>query len=129
MIPSIFPGAKLEVSMVKIESVQIGDILCYLGQGKEIVTHRVVHIEMKDNSRFFFLRGDAQEKREQVPASAIVYRVTRVKQRFLSYETTGIVGKLLSQFAVLEGSIWSRIRHTVCSGCSYSYHLWTRLNR
>lgn len=126
MLPSIFPGAILEVTPADVDLVQEGDILCYPGHGMYMVAHRVMRIQKESHQVSLYMRGDAQQCEEIVPGSAIAYRVSKIRQRFLSYDTASMVGRLFFYISRGDKGFWLLIRKTISRSCYCTYRFWSR---
>ncbi|MBW1942654.1 MAG: hypothetical protein JRJ51_07455 [Deltaproteobacteria bacterium] len=57
MYPTLRPGDTLVVREIPSKDIQVGDILCIPENGN-YVSHRVVHLETKDNLRLISTKGD-----------------------------------------------------------------------
>jgi hypothetical protein len=82
MLLSIFPGAKIEVGPVEMESVSVRDILGLLSCSNTV--NRVTCIENNRTETAFLIKAGAG-KIERVPAKTLLSRGIKVDQRFYSY--------------------------------------------
>lgn len=126
MLPSVFPGASLEVAVVRADRIKKGDIVCFPIDGHNMAVHRVIAIEHGKKEAVLVIRGDAQPIAETVPATAIAYRVERVKQRYFGYDAEGIVGRTFSLVAVSDGPIMGVIKKSLVRGSSLCLRAWKR---
>ena len=92
MLPSILPGALLEVHPVDRETIRVGDILCYPGDGRTMIAHRIVGLAGEGGERVCIVRGDAQRTPVEVPIDGMASRVSRVCYPVGSYSVDGPVG-------------------------------------
>ena len=58
MTPIFFPGDFVISKKVKLNKLEIGDIITFKAN-EEVLTHRIVEIEQKDQKRYFITQGDA----------------------------------------------------------------------
>lgn len=100
MLPSILPESRLIVQPVKNSSIFPGEIICFIGEQKKLVSHRVVMIEKKRGDIHYFLRGDSQTIVESVPHEAVLYFVTNVEHPLLSYSTQNTLARILARTAL-----------------------------
>jgi uncharacterized protein (UPF0248 family) len=102
MVPFILPGSRLRVQRVPVERIQKGDVVCYIGEGRLAVAHRVVSVAEVGGRTTLSTRGDAQSGEERVPAEAVLSVVRRVEHRLFSYDTDGPVGRAFARIALGE---------------------------
>ena len=124
MSPFILPGSTLSVERVCAASIRKGDVICFIGDNAEGITHRVSREPMGGSEAFLSTKGDAQRDDERVPQEAIVFVVRRVRHRFFSYNTGSLVGRVVARIA-LEEDLMSRALKAIC------WYTWrtTRLTR
>jgi hypothetical protein len=103
MVPFVLPDSELVVAAVVFDNVEVGDIVCYPGEEKKVVAHRVMEVQNMGNDRRFAVRGDSNRDIEWLSDSAIAYVVETVRHPFLSYNTASKVGRLLSCLAIRDG--------------------------
>jgi hypothetical protein len=129
MLPSIFPGAFLTVSEAGPGMLEVGDIICYPGDGKTVVAHRIIAVIPGDGMTSYRVRGDAQRSYETVAATAIASKVTRIDQRFWSYDVDGRTGRLFSKLAVRDEPTWRLARRGAARLAFIALGLWRRRHR
>jgi hypothetical protein len=117
MLPAIFPGSNLYVDSARPEDLRPGDVACYLGKGNVVVAHRVV-CGPSENGEDLIVKGDSQPEPENLPRSAVMYKVMRVEHRFLSYDTDGILGSSLARMALSNGRIARGLQKAMLAGIS-----------
>ncbi len=122
MLPSLFPDARLEVSAAHADRIRKGDVVCYPVDERNMTVHRVVGVERREGEIVFLTRGDAQLYAEEIPASAIAYRVERVEQRGVSYDVADTVGRAFCRIALSEGAMSWVVRRNLAWAAS----LWLR---
>lgn len=96
MFPFVPGGSLLTVESARQTRFAAGDIICFIGEGKQLVAHRV--IEVADG--MLRVRGDRGGCDELVPASAVFGRVLHVRRGLLDYATDDAVGRLLAHVAL-----------------------------
>lgn len=101
MMPFIPPGSILTVERFSDEKIEIGDVVCYIDATGGGTAHRVVGVERRngEDPTRIWVRGDAQQRVEEIPADAIAYIASSVCWRKMSYRTQSIVGRMLSRAA------------------------------
>ena len=111
MFPSVFPGARLEVSPVEKRQVKVGDILCFPGEGDTIIAHRVLSMTGEPSDPTFYVRGDGQGgvQPEAVSGDSAAFVVDRVEQRYFSYDTVGGLGRAFSYLVTKRSLLWRSI--------------------
>jgi hypothetical protein len=124
MFPCVPSGSKLQLTAVDAERVRVGDIVAYVGRDG-VVAHRVVDVDSRAAKLLFTLRGDAQEATEAVPGDALAYRVTRVSYAFVSYATSGWVGRSLARLALDRGLTFRCFRHAALQ-LAVAHRYWQR---
>ncbi|MET0389985.1 MAG: HAMP domain-containing sensor histidine kinase, partial [Polyangiales bacterium] len=98
-------GSVLELQPPPRAGFRVGDIVAYGGQraGRScLIAHRVVAVDAGQ----LWVRGDAHEHPERVPASSVAYVVSAVARSGVRYETASVVGRVLAHLAVRRGRIW-----------------------
>ncbi|MDD5305889.1 MAG: hypothetical protein PHU25_01075 [Deltaproteobacteria bacterium] len=103
MLPTILPGSRLHVAPARPDDLRPGDVACYIGQGSAVVAHRVVSTVGGEGNGTLVVKGDSQPTPETLPKSAVMYRVLRVENRFISYDTDGMMGRALARMALSDG--------------------------
>ncbi len=124
MLPFILPQSKLHLRYRDDgwQGVQKGDIVCYLGQGKEFVAHRVVGENYGSTKTVFFVKGDAQTGAAKIDDSAIVAVVEKVIQPFFSYRTRGLFGTAIASAAIRMPGITRLLAQAVRSAIVLNRH-------
>lgn len=100
MFPFIIAGSRLSVETADIQALKAGDVVCYPSIDGEIVAHRVIRMIERNGQKLFLIKGDSSKNGEEIPSSAIAYRVYRVEHRRFSYETDGVIGKIIAILAI-----------------------------
>ena len=122
MSPFILSGSRLFVEHVEPGCIRVGDVVCFIGDGGQGVTHRVLQIADSSDGKVLHVRGDAQTQSETVPETAVLYVVKRVSHRRLAYDLDGPLGKLFARISLAEdrkyalakafvGKSWNFIRY------------------
>ena len=99
MFPAILPGSSLETVEKPPQEITVGDIICYPGENKTVIAHRVIDIEQTEGRRTFITRGDAQTTVERIDESAVVAVVVRVVHPLLTYAVHDSVGRRFAKWA------------------------------
>ena len=110
MLPAIFPGAELLVGWSDMNRISAGAIVCYVGEQKGVVAHRVVRVEAQGDSTTFITRGDAQQNVQRVPVAAVCSSVEEVRYGIFFYRTAGPLGRFFARMALAEGLHWETLR-------------------
>ena len=111
MAPFILPGSTLHVEPVGMNEIELGDVVCYIGQNAQVIAHRVVG-KTQALGGAIMARGDARDFVDEVPRGAVISVVCGVEHPLLSYETRGAAGRILARIALGRGGT-SRLIKTV----------------
>ncbi len=118
MLPSILPGARLELAPVAPGALRVGDVICFLGEDGGGVAHRLVAMRNGADGVHLVVRGDAQTVCEEVPAQAVIARVEVVHNPRFSYSADGPVGAAFAALALRAGWSLSVMRRLAMIGGS-----------
>ncbi len=110
MLPAIFPGAELLLSWSDMGRISAGAIVCYLGEQRNVVAHRVVRVEAEGDRITLLTRGDAQQISKRVPLGAVSSTVQEVRYGVFRYRTAGPLGRAFAHMALGEGVHWEMIQ-------------------
>ena len=112
MLPSMFPGARVDTAPFSWETVRPGDIVCFLGEQGTPVAHRVFAKRTVDSKRSLVVRGDAQPRSEIVPVETVFATVSAVDHLGFKYRTEGPLGRLWRKIALEDRLRWRVARRT-----------------
>ncbi len=71
MFPSIWPGAKLTLSMVPFDSLKTSDLIAFIHDNKAVM-HRIIAIQEVQDGLFVQTQGDSMEHPDE-PIAATAY--------------------------------------------------------
>lgn len=102
MLPFVLPNSNLHLEFAKDGplSPNVGDIVCFVGSEKKIVSHRIVQISRRGEGAIYRVKGDAQLQTEEIDTDALIAIVKRVDQPLFSYATNSLAGVVVSTVAV-----------------------------
>lgn len=64
MSPTFNTGSLIFIKKVDPETLEKGDIICFLENGKTAVTHRIEEVQMEDGEKRFVTKGDANNSND-----------------------------------------------------------------
>ena len=98
------------MSWCDTNDISAGAIVCYIGEQKHVVAHRVIRVEAQSDSTILVTRGDAQQDVQRVPLAAVCSSVEEVRYGVFFYRTAGPLGRLFARMALAEGLHWEMLR-------------------
>lgn len=107
MSPILRKGNKIYVEPVEISDLSVGDIVLYR-RGENMVAHRLVGIEQKNNGFIFLTKGDTfSSEDEPLREKDIIGRVYAVEKRGITLNLRKGLFSVLSRLAYSTSSFTS----------------------
>ncbi|MDJ0761891.1 MAG: hypothetical protein QNJ97_02790 [Myxococcota bacterium] len=127
MAPFIPRDSRVHVVPVNREHVRVGDVIAHLHTVRRVVAHRIVSIKHGKDGPIWITKGDAYGPTDHISPSAAFFIVSRVEAPWLSYNTNGPLGRLISFATVGAGRPGALFFRSVAFACRQIHRVYVHV--